>query len=396
MFCHKCGARIESNSKFCGSCGAHVGASTAAVTSPAPAAARTNAAYGATRGGGSFQAAGYDPMDSAFQPKTRPNTAGTTAQMPQVSAAATYDAATTGTGKGKRTGLVIGIVLAAVLVLGGGGAAAWALVLQPQQQAAQAQEQEQEQAVEYKVIFETDGGSTVDAITYAEGDDPITTPQTTREGYDFTGWYSKPSCKEKSKVDFPLTPTQDMTLYAGWEKEETTSDEVDVDVNINGAHGAGTVAKGSSTLSATEARATMNEFLYDVLEPADSQVATYASDEFNMRYYDGKSEVAALQVELDSLRSSVYSSLYSDSGECYPALWNVPAQYQDEQEELVEACSCLITRIDAMDTALSIISNMSSSASKKQIDAAIDSALDTGHDARVDFDELIESLEASL
>lgn len=38
------------------------------------------------------------------------------------------------------------------------------------------------------------------------------------ETYVFSGWYTDPECTADSKVNFPFTATQEITLYAGWER----------------------------------------------------------------------------------------------------------------------------------------------------------------------------------
>lgn len=38
----------------------------------------------------------------------------------------------------------------------------------------------------------------------------------TRNGYDFTGWYTNENCSEGSSFDFTTPITGDITLYAGW------------------------------------------------------------------------------------------------------------------------------------------------------------------------------------
>lgn len=41
-----------------------------------------------------------------------------------------------------------------------------------------------------------------------------------KSGYLFTGWYTEESCNPEDRFDFQTSPTQDIVLYAGWQKAE--------------------------------------------------------------------------------------------------------------------------------------------------------------------------------
>lgn len=64
---------------------------------------------------------------------------------------------------------------------------------------------------EYKITFDTDGGSAVAPVTV---DVLETSPVTTKAGYTFVGWYSDP--EKTVAVSFPYRPTADCTLFAKW------------------------------------------------------------------------------------------------------------------------------------------------------------------------------------
>ena len=71
----------------------------------------------------------------------------------------------------------------------------------------------------FTITFDSKGGTDVPAQNQMYGQ-LLELPQPpTREGYSFTGWYKDPACDmlwdmEKDTVD------ADMTLYAGWQKNE--------------------------------------------------------------------------------------------------------------------------------------------------------------------------------
>lgn len=75
----------------------------------------------------------------------------------------------------------------------------------------------------YTLSFETGEGSKVDSVTKVSGttvdlDDYVST----REGYEFTGWYNDRETTEKIGS---VTLRGDKTVYAGWEKTDGKDDE---------------------------------------------------------------------------------------------------------------------------------------------------------------------------
>lgn len=73
--------------------------------------------------------------------------------------------------------------------------------------------------VYYAVLFETNGGSRVSAAVYPSGTRvDLSSYETTREGYTFTGWYQDKALTRKITAVY-LDNTK--TVYAGWEKTET-------------------------------------------------------------------------------------------------------------------------------------------------------------------------------
>lgn len=65
---------------------------------------------------------------------------------------------------------------------------------------------------EYRVSFETNGGSAVEDIVTSLIE---TEPKTTKPGFTFDGWYTEETFQHK--VTFPYEVTKDQTLYAKWE-----------------------------------------------------------------------------------------------------------------------------------------------------------------------------------
>ncbi|WP_294373416.1 InlB B-repeat-containing protein [uncultured Slackia sp.] len=73
----------------------------------------------------------------------------------------------------------------------------------------------------HRVKFDSQGGSSVGNQTPASGSTVTKPADPTREGYAFGGWYTDAACTKA--YDFATAVTSDMTLYAKWTKNETSS-----------------------------------------------------------------------------------------------------------------------------------------------------------------------------
>ena len=71
----------------------------------------------------------------------------------------------------------------------------------------------------YTIRFDSQGGSDVPHQTQLYGEYLEVPEPPTREGYTFTGWYIDEGCYRLWEQDYHTVQT-DMTLYAGWEKNE--------------------------------------------------------------------------------------------------------------------------------------------------------------------------------
>ena len=71
----------------------------------------------------------------------------------------------------------------------------------------------------FTVTFDSKGGTDVPAQNRMYGQLLEVPEPPTREGYTFTGWYKDPGCDMLWNVDTE-TVEADMTLYAGWQKNE--------------------------------------------------------------------------------------------------------------------------------------------------------------------------------
>ena len=70
----------------------------------------------------------------------------------------------------------------------------------------------------YTVTFDSKGGTDVIAQDKMYGDHVDLPEPPTREGYVFTGWYADENCVNVWDMETYIV-NDDLTLYAGWEKE---------------------------------------------------------------------------------------------------------------------------------------------------------------------------------
>ena len=91
----------------------------------------------------------------------------------------------------------------------------------------------QPQPQTYSVSFITNGGSSVPARNVQQGGAISVSPDTTREGYIFEGWFTDNNTFV-NKVNFPYAVTGNITLYANWTPiEEPISDDNKAVLNDN-------------------------------------------------------------------------------------------------------------------------------------------------------------------
>ena len=94
----------------------------------------------------------------------------------------------------------------------------------------------------YTVTFDSQGGSHVSSQTVKEGT-TISLPTPTRDGYKFLGWYTEAT--GGSKVT-SLTVTKNVTLYAHWEKESESSQNIVISGGESETFGPGRSEFGTS------------------------------------------------------------------------------------------------------------------------------------------------------
>ena len=388
MYCTNCGFMLEDDAKFCTNCGTKVedpvadensAASDETVVLPDAAAPADETVV---LSGAAVMPEPAPPqeepidMTHAFDPQVSP---GSTAQMPPVTpmpaAPRSYDAIppeevvgkSSQPKKGLGTGAIIGIIVGAVAVAAIIAICLFMFVFSG--------------GKESTVSFETAGGSTIQAVQVAEGESINSPANPIKDGYSFDGWYIDPDFT--TPVTFPLAPEGDITLYAKW-----------VPMVEGNSTSAGST---SETYTANDqARAALKGYLSS-LEDADKAVHDFAIDDFNKKFNKGTSKVIECLEDCNDARQKVYELLTDASG----TQWRVstlaiPQTYTEERAMLEEASDTLITRLNAYENALHVISSMGPSATDKEIDAAIESYLNDGHVAYEDYKSLVKKLKKNL
>ncbi|MGY3751059.1 type I pullulanase [Vagococcus acidifermentans] len=100
----------------------------------------------------------------------------------------------------------------------------------------EASEQEKpETAVQYDVVFDSNGGSKVPSQKVSENEKAVKPVDPTKDGYDFAGWFME---KEFTNAfDFDSLITEKLTLYAKWEKQQESTASQEKTDNTNQADG---------------------------------------------------------------------------------------------------------------------------------------------------------------
>ena len=86
----------------------------------------------------------------------------------------------------------------------------------------------------FKVTFESNGGSTVEAVSVKKGEKVTKPTDPTKDGYNFDGWFKEESLTTESEWKFQTdVVTANITLYAKWTKKPVETENVKVTFNYN-------------------------------------------------------------------------------------------------------------------------------------------------------------------
>ena len=152
----------------------------------------------------------------------------------------------------------------------------------------------------YSVVFEAEGGISVDAMYKAEGDD-VTLPTTEYAGYTFAGWYDVKNPLEnngKKQADSFLQGASDLVLYAGY-----TPNNYKVTFDYGG------LAEGETEQEVTYSKA------YSLPAPACKDVTKVFAGWFTqpngqgMQYTDYKGEASNVWTTAENI--TLYAGWYS-------------------------------------------------------------------------------------
>ncbi len=109
---------------------------------------------------------------------------------------------------------------------------------------------EQASIPNYTITYETNGGSRIPSQEVKDGTIVNAPPEPTISGRYFAGWYSDASCQ--TQIKFPLTITENMTLYAKWARDQKSAQQSleKANSNENNANGNSTTNSSSNNNSA--------------------------------------------------------------------------------------------------------------------------------------------------
>lgn len=111
------------------------------------------------------------------------------------------------------------------------------------------------------ILFETNGGSAVEAVYGATGDSIGSIAAPTKENYVFGGWYADANCT--TPYDVVMIPSGTVTVYAKWYEQLK---DVNVTLHLNFANETKTVQVTGNGAEALDASAAITEFTANVNE----------------------------------------------------------------------------------------------------------------------------------
>ena len=169
------------------------------------------------------------------------------------------------------------------------------------------------------IVFETNGGSTIETV-YGLVGDPVKVSEPTKDGYIFEGWYADAGFKTAYEVS--MIPSGVVTVYAKWH-EQIKNIQVTLHVNYGDMNSTATVtANEGEVLTASEAidgfTASINTALKDSYLGAEADLAAkpvflfseWAYDEEGSNRFEGKMpHVDSLDLYAVWTRSAAYCQI---------------------------------------------------------------------------------------
>ena len=77
----------------------------------------------------------------------------------------------------------------------------------------------------FTITFDAQGGEEVESVQRTEGETSLNLPSSTKDYYEFGGWYTDTTYETRVGYDYPLN--DNITVYAKWNKTECTDFEID-------------------------------------------------------------------------------------------------------------------------------------------------------------------------
>jgi len=172
----------------------------------------------------------------------------------------------------------------------------------------------------YKVTFDVNGGSSVEAVII-NGNDTVTKPENpTKEGYEFVGWYLNDEL-----YDFNTRVTSDINLEAKWNKvvegqQQKPGEEKEQTVKVT------KVSLNKTKLTLTEGQ---SEKLKATVEPTDAtnKNVTWKSSDSKVATVDSNGNVKALKAGTVTITVTTKDGSYKATCKV-----TVTAKQQEEQK----------------------------------------------------------------
>jgi len=163
---------------------------------------------------------------------------------------------------------------------------------------------------QYTITFDSNGGSSVDAITDDYGESVSGPTNPTREGYTFGGWYSDSALT--TAYTFTTIPADDITLYAAW-----TINQYTITFDSNGGSSVDSITEDYGTSISASTDPTRTGYTFDGWHTDEALTTSYTFTTMpaeNLTLY-AKWTINEVTITFDSNGGSSIDAITDDYGE---------------------------------------------------------------------------------
>ena len=239
------------------------------------------------------------------------------------------------------------------------------------------------------VTFDTNGGSQVDPQTIEKNSMVLRPDDPVKEGFVFTGWYIDKECTEK--FDFDALITEDLTIYAGWDKQQLPEDPAsDAAIKALQTMVDKAVALGSDDAALNEAITNAQAVLAKEAPTATEVVTALLDLSEAMQDLGGSADVDALRADVQATIDFINENILNDVEGLRPGKVQALKDAVQAAQDVVNDPTATADELKAVNKAMTkAAQELWEIVTKAELEALIEAA-----NGYLDGDYTAESLEA--